>query len=286
MPVKHYNKNEQGNIFMYLLNNGSSPMMVKKHLLFEGLRGEESPQAMGGLLLTLVMLLHIGVFYFIQSLTPAEPVKPKIIMEVSMVAVPLPVADVAPPLPTVAPPPPIVPAAPVPPPPKPIVKPKPVVKPKPKLKPKPVVPKTEPIHIPVAEKPSPLPVTTPTPKPSFAPKSTPAPVRAAPAKAAPGPSKPQPFTQATVGANYGYNPKPKYPSIARSRGWEGKVVLNVHVSASGESESVSVIQSSGYEVLDDAAVAAVEGWRFVPAKRGDTAVASTVHVPINFKLDN
>jgi protein TonB len=280
MSVEHYNKNEQGNIFMYLLNNGASPMMAKKHLLFEELMGEESPQAMGGLLLILVVLLHIGVFYFIQSLAPAEPAKPKIIMEVTMVAVPLPVADVAPPLPTVAPPPPIVPPAPVPPPPKPIVKPKPVVKPKPKLKPKPVVPKTEPIYIPVAEKPSPLPVTTPTPAP--------APVKAAPApaKAAPGPSKPQRFTQASVGANYGYNPKPKYPSIARSRGWEGKVILNVHVSASGESEGVSVIQSSGHEVLDDAAVAAVEGWRFVPAKRGDTAVASTVHVPINFRLDN
>jgi protein TonB len=38
--------------------------------------------------------------------------------------------------------------------------------------------------------------------------------------------------------------------------------------------------------LDEAAVSAVEGWRFVPAKRGDTPVASTVMVPINFKLDN
>ncbi len=270
---------------MYFLNNAALPMTAKQGLLFEGLMAEESPQAMGSLLLTLVVLLHIGTFYVIKSLAPVEPVKPTIIMEVTMVAVPLPVADVAPPLPTVAPPPPIVPPKPVPPPPKPIVKPKPVVKPKPKLeKPKPVVHKTEPIYIPVAEKPSPLPVTKPTP---FV---TPAPVRAAPAKAAPSTSVSQPakqtFSEAKVGANYGYNPKPKYPSIARSRGWEGKVVLRVRVSASGESEGVSVSQSSGHDILDDAAVAAVEGWRFVPAKRGDTAVASTVQVPINFKLDN
>jgi TonB family protein len=96
----------------------------------------------------------------------------------------------------------------------------------------------------------------------------------------------QTFTQAAVGLNYGYNPKPKYPSVARSQGWEGKVVLRVIVSDKGHSEQVTVVQSSGHNVLDDAAIAAVEGWRFVPAKRGDTAIASTVNIPINFKLDN
>jgi protein TonB len=260
---------------MYLLNNATQPMTAKKALLFDGLMNEESPQTMGGLLLTLVVLLHMGVFYFIKTLTPTEPVKPIVIMEVSMVAIPLPVADVPPPLAAPEPPKPIIPK-PLPPPPKPIVKPKP----KPKLeKPKPVIHKTEPIYIPVDEKPSPLPVANPTPAP--------APAKAAPAKAAPPAAAPkESFTPATQGANYGYNPKPKYPSIARSRGWTGKVVLSVRVSASGESEGVSVSQSSGHDVLDDAAVAAVEGWRFVPAKRGDTAVASTVQVPINFKLDN
>jgi protein TonB len=36
--------------------------------------------------------------------------------------------------------------------------------------------------------------------------------------------------------------------------------------------------------LDDAALAAVQNWRFVPAKRGSVAVEGWVNVPIEFKL--
>jgi protein TonB len=261
-------------------NDAAGPMMIQNRLLFDMLKGEEKPKTMAVLLLLLVIAWHLAGFYFVNANTSVTPAKPQVIMEVSMVAVPLPVADVPPPAP--APPTPPEPPKPAPPVPKP-VPPKPVVKPVVKKPlPKPVIHKTEPIFIPVAKEPTPLPITAPTPAPV---KATPASVKAAPApvKAAPAPST---FTQASVGANYGYNPKPKYPSVARSRGWEGKVILQVHVSADGEAEQVSVSQSSGHDILDEAAVSAVEGWRFVPAKRGDTAVASTVNVPINFKLDN
>jgi protein TonB len=37
-------------------------------------------------------------------------------------------------------------------------------------------------------------------------------------------------------------------------------------------------------MLDDSAVVAVQKWRFIPAKRGSTAVACTVIVPIVFTL--
>jgi protein TonB len=253
------------------INDVAQPMITKNRLLFDMLTGEEQPQSMAGLLLTLVLVLHLAGFYIVNINTSATVAKPIKLMEVSMVAVPLPVADVPPPIP--APPEPPKPEPPKPVPPKPVVKPKPVIK-------KPIIPKTEPVLIPVAKEPMPLP-----PKPVFVP--TPAPVKSAPApvKAAPAAPKPQTFTQASVGANYGYNPKPKYPSVARSRGWVGKVILRVQVSADGEAQQVSVAQSSGHDILDDAAVAAVEGWRFVPAKRGDTAVASTVNVPINFTLN-
>ena len=264
------NEHEKVVIFtMYLLNNMASPIIAKERLWLNGLMGEEQPESMAGLLLTLVLLLHIGVFYIIKSAAPEPITIPIKIMEVSMVAEPLPVADVTPPAPT---PPPLTP----PPPPKPVPpKPKPVVKPKPVLKPKPVIAKTEPIYIPVDT--DPKPVVKPAP-------FVPSPPKAAAPAPSPQPAK-QTFTEARADAGYGYNPKPKYPSVARSRGWEGKVVLQVRVSADGESEGVSVSQSSGHDILDEAAVSAVEGWRFKPAKRGDTAVASTVSVPINFKLD-
>ncbi len=72
--------------------------------------------------------------------------------------------------------------------------------------------------------------------------------------------------------------------MARSREWQGKVMLRVLVSAEGLSDRVKVERSSGHEILDDAAIEAVKKWKFVPAKRGDTAVASPVLVPIVFSL--
>jgi len=46
-----------------------------------------------------------------------------------------------------------------------------------------------------------------------------------------------------------------------------------------------VQSGSGYEALDRTAIDAVCGWRFVPAKRGEIAVASWVLVPLAFKLE-
>jgi len=60
----------------------------------------------------------------------------------------------------------------------------------------------------------------------------------------------------------------------------------VHVSAEGLSESVTVHRSSGHEVLDESAIAAVEKWQFIPAKRGNENVSCSVIVPIIFTLNN
>lgn len=87
-------------------------------------------------------------------------------------------------------------------------------------------------------------------------------------------------------AAYLRNPRPAYPPMARRLGLEGVVVLRVQVAASGVPEQVTVAKTSGARVLDDAAVRAVQGWTFVPARRGDTPVAHPVDVPIRFHLEN
>lgn len=87
-------------------------------------------------------------------------------------------------------------------------------------------------------------------------------------------------------AAYLHNPKPPYPPLARRRGQEGLVVLQVAVNAAGLAEQVSIQRSSGFEILDDAARSTVAHWRFTPARRGDQAVAATVFVPIRFKLED
>jgi len=63
------------------------------------------------------------------------------------------------------------------------------------------------------------------------------------------------------------------------------VLLLVDVNERGGVDAVQVRQSSGHGALDAAAVAAVRGWEFEPARRGDTPVASRVALPIRFNLE-
>lgn len=92
------------------------------------------------------------------------------------------------------------------------------------------------------------------------------------------------ITAARFDADYLDNPKPDYPHASRRLREEGKVLLRVRVSAAGHAESVEVKHTSGFPRLDQAAEEAVKRWRFVPARRGDEAVAAWVQVPITFNL--
>jgi TonB family protein len=83
---------------------------------------------------------------------------------------------------------------------------------------------------------------------------------------------------------YAGNPLPKYPRIARRKGWEGKVWLHVRVSAVGLVEEVTVERSSGYKSLDRAALKAVQHWRFYPVHQGLIPVAGEARVPVRFEI--
>jgi protein TonB len=80
------------------------------------------------------------------------------------------------------------------------------------------------------------------------------------------------------------NRPPIYPESARRRQQQGRVIVRVAVSAEGAPVNASVAQSSGYSALDDAAVAAVRQWRFVPASQGGKPVTATAEVPVAFRL--
>lgn len=81
-------------------------------------------------------------------------------------------------------------------------------------------------------------------------------------------------TQARFDANYLRNPAPAYPAMSRRLGEEGRVVLRVFVDIDGRPEQVELKNSSGFPRLDQAAEDAVRRWKFVPAKRGEEAVAT------------
>ena len=79
-------------------------------------------------------------------------------------------------------------------------------------------------------------------------------------------------------------PQPRYPAIARQNGWQGKTILRVEIRSDGHVGSVEVLRSSGYAVLDDAAVEAVQAGEFMPAQVGGKPVSASVEVPIRFQL--
>jgi len=90
--------------------------------------------------------------------------------------------------------------------------------------------------------------------------------------------------QPKFNAAYLSNPAPVYPRRSRMLAEEGLVKLKVRVSADGQPLSVSLEKSSGFTRLDDAALAAVKRWQFVPAKRGNQSIEGWVIVPVSFKL--
>jgi len=83
---------------------------------------------------------------------------------------------------------------------------------------------------------------------------------------------------------YDLNPAPEYPRLARRRGWQGTVLLAVRVKEDGIVAAVSVRTGSPYSILDEAALEAVEKWRFRPGTKDGLPVSMEVLVPVRFVL--
>jgi protein TonB len=83
---------------------------------------------------------------------------------------------------------------------------------------------------------------------------------------------------------YQLNLPPTYPGLARKRGQEGTVILQVLVSKEGGVDDLRIETSSGFRLLDRAAVIAVQQWLFEPGQRDDKRVEMWVKVPVTFKL--
>jgi protein TonB len=83
---------------------------------------------------------------------------------------------------------------------------------------------------------------------------------------------------------YRSNPSPKYPRIARMRGYQGNVLLDVLVNKDGKVHDLKIFKSSGYPILDRAATSTVKRWLFEPGMIGDEKVDMWIRVPIRFEL--
>lgn len=120
-----------------------------------------------------------------------------------------------------------------------------------------------------------VPIGDTTPQPSQSPVST------EPASREREPRRPAPVTRDARPVS---QPAPEYPAASQRAGEEGTVIVRVDVDASGTPTSVTLGQTSRSRDLDRAALRAVRGWTFEPAMRDGQAVASTVQVPVEFRM--
>lgn len=153
----------------------------------------------------------------------------------------------------------------------------------------------------IQPEPTPEPRVPPSPEPSPEPTAQPEPTIPAPPEptARPQPEPPSAATQDNAAntttsrqpsaadwtpAQVLHNPEPRYPRQARRRGLQGEVVLEVQILANGQPGDIDIVAGSGHALLDQAALAALRGWRFQPARQGGRAVSATLHVPVRFEL--
>jgi len=82
-----------------------------------------------------------------------------------------------------------------------------------------------------------------------------------------------------------YFPSPEYPWKAKRNNWEGTVHLRAEVLPNGKIGEILILDSSGYEILDQAARKAIKTWRFKPALKNGTAVICYKEIPVRFQLE-
>ncbi|WP_186027554.1 energy transducer TonB, partial [Burkholderia gladioli] len=140
--------------------------------------------------------------------------------------------------------------------------------------------KTEPVK-PVEPAPPP-----PVPAPTAAPAPAPTPPAPAPA---PGPNlldTPKPISSAELKQLGCRIPRPDYPPKARRLEQEGTVLVRLTIGADGAVKTARVARSSGYPLLDAAALTSIEAGRCQPYTTAGIARAVEAEQPIAFNLND
>jgi periplasmic protein TonB len=88
-----------------------------------------------------------------------------------------------------------------------------------------------------------------------------------------------------VQASYLDCPKADHPEAAKRQGQQGRVVVEVVIDKEGWPKSSRVLESSGFALLDRAAVDNIQRHcRFHPAHRGEKEVETSVKIPVEFRF--
>lgn len=104
----------------------------------------------------------------------------------------------------------------------------------------------------------------------------------APATYIPTKDQPADFTRPFLREASGPIP---YPQWALERNWQGELIVAVEIRRDGTVGRWKIMRSSGYELLDRAAIRAIQKWRFEPARQKSKPVASCIQIPVHFRID-
>ena len=204
-----------------------------------------------------VVLLHVGFIYALYSglLTRAVELVVPVMALAQLIEAPVPKVALPPPPPPALPP---------------QVK-KPVTK------------------VPTAVAPLPLAITDPTPVPnaptgSTVPQPAPAPI-ATPVAAAPvaAPAVTQKIEAPILDASYTANEDVfRKPTLSMRNRESGTILLGVGVGINGFATSVSLIKSSGFPRLDEAAIQGARKLKFKPATRSGVPIEMLYTLPVTY----
>ena len=78
--------------------------------------------------------------------------------------------------------------------------------------------------------------------------------------------------------------KLSYPAIARRKGWQGIVRLELHIEADGRISDLHIDESSGYSVLDEAALLSLQLANVPDAAQWLRGRAIDMIVPVEYRL--
>jgi len=80
------------------------------------------------------------------------------------------------------------------------------------------------------------------------------------------------------------NSPPIYPRASKRLGEEGVVRVRLDISVFGTTTHATIIQTSGFERLDNEALRAVKNWKFEPATRDGHPIETSIDIPVRFNI--
>ena len=98
------------------------------------------------------------------------------------------------------------------------------------------------------------------------------------------PAKSYPAGRSVVAPRIIYKSIPDYPARSVENAEQGMAVISVYILKNGRVGQAQIEQSTGFEMLDASALAAVSQWIFEPAASSSQITESWFKIPVKFQL--